>query len=162
MVQRHALPVLLCFDCGHEADEHRASGLRGLLCGGDDGGCTCARTREAIIHHAADITAAQNQERKRIGYALLSALVFALAVGLGSVLASRAYAQSTIEDTEQKFCQIITYSRDTEARKAAGYANDPPATEAGQQQREQTEMSLRAYQDLLRSLSCPQSEGKRS
>jgi hypothetical protein len=106
--------------------------------------------------------AERKEERRRIGYALLSALLFALAVGLGSVLASRAYAQSTVQDTEQKFCQIVAYARDTEARKAAGYANDPPATEAGQQQREQTQMSLRAYQDLLRSLSCPQSEGKKS
>jgi hypothetical protein len=161
MVQRGALPAHICFDCAHNADVHRPARETGL-CGGDDGSCACARTREAIERHGGDIIEERKEERRRIGYALLSALVFALAVGFGSVLASRSFAQASIRDSEQKFCLSVTFARDTEARKVAGYANDPPVTEAGKEQMEQTKTSLRAYQDLLRSLGCPQSEGKRS
>lgn len=126
MIRRAALPALICVDCGHDADHHRDPLADPPTCTGGDGTCVCARTRQAINHHAADVAAEQQAERKRLGAALLASMALTLAVGFGSVLASRALAGQAVRQSEQKLCSIVVLSDDA-------YRRTPPSTPTGQQ-----------------------------
>lgn len=83
MIQRSALPAVICADCGHPASEHRRDPASLETCNG--GECPCPRT-ERVVNHAADVVlAAAKAERKRLGYALLVSTLAALLAGAGSL-----------------------------------------------------------------------------
>jgi len=151
MVQRSALPARICVDCGHPADAHREErpdhrdGFVGDApsCQGEGPGfaCSCQRTVQAVNHAAELAIELQRAERRRLGYALLAAVILALAVGVGSVLASRRYAREAVSESERKLCAMVILNDDT-------YRQTPPATEAGQ-------AIAKNFRDLRAALGCP-------
>lgn len=83
MIQRSALPVVVCADCGHPANEHRRDPASLETC--NAGGCPCPRT-ERVVNHAADVVlAAARSERKRLGYTILVSTLATLLAGAGSL-----------------------------------------------------------------------------
>lgn len=94
-------------------------------------------------------------EGQRLGAAMFACVLLTLGSSIGSLLGANALAEQGRRESELKFCQIVSYARQTEERKVAGYSEEPPATEAGKKQREQTIIALRTYQDLEHSLGCP-------
>lgn len=148
MIQRSALPAVICADCGHPASEHRRDPASLETCNG--GECPCPRT-ERVVNHAADVVlAAAKAERKRLGYALLVSTLAALLAGAGS-LGISAY---NTRQSERKLCEVMQLSSDNGRRQLAAYERQPPATAAGQEQYKQLKVALSAVERLEQSLGC--------
>lgn len=151
-------------DCGHAADLHREElpdHAEGFVddapsCTGAGPGfaCSCKRTVQAV-NHAGDLAVElQHQERRRYGYALLTALLLALAVGIGSVLASYRLAEQGRTESEQKMCEVLKLSIDNASRAQAAYERQPPTTPAGKEQMAQLQVGLNAVTRLAQSYGC--------
>jgi hypothetical protein len=102
--------------------------------------CSCKRAFQAVKHAGELAIRNQHEERRRLGYALLAAVVLALASGLGSVLASRMYARQAVTDSERKLCSIVILSDDT-------YRQTPPTTPSGK-------AIAKNFRDLRAALGC--------
>lgn len=131
MIQRTALPALVCADCGHLAHLH------GEVCIGNEE-CSCTRSPDAINRHAAEVLSGLKAERRHLGYVLLASLVLTLAAGGGSVLASRELAERSIHESEQKLCGMVILSDDT-------YRANPPTTATGREVAENFRYLRQAY-----------------
>lgn len=78
---------------------------------------------------------------RRLGAAMLTMVGLVLAVGIGSVLASRALADQSVRRSEQKLCGLVVLSDDA-------YRDNPPTTELGRRQ-------AINFAQLRRDLGCP-------
>lgn len=87
------------------------------------------------------------------GLIVIMIVSFSLAA-LGLVVAN-----ANQRETERKFCAIMAESHNRAVRAVEAYRENPPSTDAGRAQREETEKSLALVIQLERDLGCPPSEG---
>ena len=158
MILKQALPAVICFDCGHPADQHRGKQWQSRNeCVGDDE-CSCTRSHEAITRHAAEAVADRQAAMRRMAIALTAGLFMAFGSAFGSILASNGLAERNRDETNAVVCALISDDEGTEAGKLAAYRKDPPTTAAGQAQMREVAVALEKYQNRARRLGCPQTK----
>lgn len=98
-----------------------------------------------------EIHVAGRQARRRDGYWWLIMILTAA----GFAATSASFAWHNTNETELKFCKLVTASVERAESRVESYEETPPSTEAGRAQQLQAASDVAILSDLLRSLGCP-------